>query len=68
MTVDGTVGHCRSEFVSDLIKPLDDIRAKLAAGKTNVSDLSIGHPTDVDHMIHYNQDGSKWVSENAHAM
>lgn len=65
MKMDGAVGHFRSDFVSELITPLDDIRAKVASGLTSVSDLSIGSPTHVDHMIHYYHDGSKWVSENA---
>lgn len=58
MKIDGSIGHFRSEFVSELINPL---------GKA-VGDLAIGSPTHVDHMVHYYHDGSKWVSENAHAL
>lgn len=62
--MDGTIGHLRSDFVSELISPLDDIKAKVAAGRA-VEDVTIGSPTHVDHMVHYFHDGSKWVSENA---
>ena len=65
--MDGTIGHFRADHVSELLNPLDDIRAKVAAGKP-VEDLTIGSPTHVDHMVHYFHDGSKWVSENAHAL
>ena len=65
--MDGSIGHFKSEFVHDVIAPLDDIRASVEAGK-RVSQLSIGSPTDVDHMFHVNADGTKWTSEDAPAM
>ena len=63
--MDGSIGHFKADFVHDVIAPLDDIRASVGAGK-RVSQISIGSPTDMDHMIHYKPDGTKWVSENAH--
>ena len=65
MKTDGSFGHFKSEFVTEILNPVDDIRAKLASGQTSVSDIVIGSPTHVDHMTHYNKDGSKWVSESA---
>ncbi len=65
--MDGSIGHFKSEFVNDVLSPLDDLRASVGAGK-RVSELSIGSPTDVDHVFHVNPDGTKWISEDAHTM
>ena len=65
MKTGGSFGHFKPEYVTEVINPIADIRAKVAAGEANVSELSIGSPTDVDHMVHYSRDGTKWATEGA---
>ena len=65
MNSGGACGLLNSDYVSDIVAPLDDIKAKVASGKVSVSNICIGNPKDIDHVMHIKRDGTKWFSENA---
>ncbi len=66
MKANGSCGLVSTDIISEVVNPIDDIKAKVTAGTMNVSDITIGSPTEVELMVHVRRDGSKWVSDNVH--
>ena len=65
MTEDGKVGHFQADHVTTYIDPVGELKDKVTNKKAKATDFSISGPMDVDHTMHWGNDGKKWVSENS---
>ena len=64
MKADGTIGQLSSDNVTTVVAALDDIKAKVSSGKVKAAELSISDPTSVDHIAHWDRNGSRWQEQD----